>query len=190
MLKPIEESMDKVLGTSIDPFTGYKRNINKVLWVYFIIITALQSVAVIPYALVHWSVWLSLDRRYITWLSLVTIAFNYNLWFIPVRMAFPCHTPASIPLWFTIDVLADLVYIIDMIIFQQRLQFCKAGDIIVSTNRSILFPFFVRSFIYIYIIIWILIMFNPSNYILHFAHILLNFVSMTKLLLRRITEPP
>lgn len=31
MLKPIEDSMDKVLGTSIDPFTGYKHSINKVL---------------------------------------------------------------------------------------------------------------------------------------------------------------
>ncbi|XP_046702054.1 cyclic nucleotide-gated cation channel beta-3-like [Silurus meridionalis] len=91
VLKPIEDRMDKVLGTSIDSFT---------------------------------------DRRYITWLSLVTIAFSYNLWFIPVRMTFPCHTPTSVPLWFTVDVIADLIYIIDMIIFQPRLQFCKAGDII------------------------------------------------------------
>ncbi|XP_053098394.1 cyclic nucleotide-gated cation channel beta-3 [Pangasianodon hypophthalmus] len=91
MLKPIEDGMDKVLGTSMDPFT---------------------------------------DRRYIAWLSLVTVAFSYNLWFIPVRMTFPCHTPGSIPLWFTLDVLADLIYIIDMIIFQPRLQFCKTGDII------------------------------------------------------------
>ncbi|KAI5085881.1 cyclic nucleotide-gated cation channel beta-3, partial [Silurus meridionalis] len=95
VLKPIEDRMDKVLGTSIDSFT---------------------------------------DRRYITWLSLVTIAFSYNLWFIPVRMTFPCHTPTSVPLWFTVDVIADLIYIIDMIIFQPRLQFCKAGDIIVSIN--------------------------------------------------------
>lgn len=87
--------------------------------------------------------WPSLDRRYITWLSVVTIAFSYNLWFIPVRMVFSCHTPGSIPLWFTADVLADLIYIIDMIIFQPRLQFCKSGDIIVSTTQSILLPLFV-----------------------------------------------
>lgn len=31
MLKPIEDRMDKVLGTSIDPFTGYKHIINKLL---------------------------------------------------------------------------------------------------------------------------------------------------------------
>ncbi|KAL6488674.1 hypothetical protein MHYP_G00024150 [Metynnis hypsauchen] len=72
----------------------------------------------------------AVNRRYIAWLSIVTIAFNYNLWFIPVRMAYPYHTPASIPLWVTLDVTADLIYIIDMVIFQPRLQFCKGGDII------------------------------------------------------------
>ncbi|XP_016301452.1 cyclic nucleotide-gated cation channel beta-3 [Sinocyclocheilus anshuiensis] len=70
------------------------------------------------------------DRRYIAWLSLVTIAFNYNMWFIPVRMAFPYHDPAAVPLWFTLDIIADIIYVIDMIVFQPRLQFCKGGDII------------------------------------------------------------
>ncbi|KAK1795113.1 hypothetical protein P4O66_010293 [Electrophorus voltai] len=70
------------------------------------------------------------DRWYIIWLSIVTIALNYNLWFIPVRMAFPYHTPGTVPLWVTLDVLADLIYIIDMLVFQPRLQFCIAGDII------------------------------------------------------------
>nr|XP_055038296.1 cyclic nucleotide-gated cation channel beta-3 isoform X1 [Misgurnus anguillicaudatus] len=91
LLKPIEDKMDKKLGSSIDPFT---------------------------------------DRRYIAWLSVVTIAFNYNLWYIPVRMAFPYHNPETIPLWITLDLMADCVYIIDMIVFQPRLQFCKGGDII------------------------------------------------------------
>ncbi|XP_076850756.1 cyclic nucleotide-gated channel beta-3 [Brachyhypopomus gauderio] len=91
VLKAIDDRMDDVLGTSLEPFT---------------------------------------DRRYIIWLSMVTIALNYNLWFIPVRMAFPYHTPGTIPLWVTLDVLADLIYIIDMLVFQPRLQFCIAGDII------------------------------------------------------------
>ncbi|XP_073797045.1 cyclic nucleotide-gated channel beta-3 isoform X4 [Danio rerio] len=70
------------------------------------------------------------DRRYITWLSMVTIAFNYNLWFVPVRMAFPYHSPEVVPLWFTLDIIADFIYIFDMIFFQPRLQFSKGGDII------------------------------------------------------------
>ncbi|XP_057178302.1 LOW QUALITY PROTEIN: cyclic nucleotide-gated cation channel beta-3 [Triplophysa rosa] len=70
------------------------------------------------------------DRRYIKWLSVVTIAFNYNVWFAPARLCFPYHTPGSIPFWIFFDVLADLVNILDIIIFQPRLQFVKAGDII------------------------------------------------------------
>uniref|UniRef100_A0A8C2GPM1 Cyclic nucleotide gated channel subunit beta 3, tandem duplicate 2 n=1 Tax=Cyprinus carpio TaxID=7962 RepID=A0A8C2GPM1_CYPCA len=79
------------------------------------------------------------DRKYIAWLSLVTIAFNYNLWFIPVRMAFPYHDPEAVPLWFTLDIIADIIYVIDIIVFQPRLQFCKGGDIIVRKKEQTLF---------------------------------------------------
>ncbi|KAM6971504.1 cyclic nucleotide-gated channel beta-3-like [Tautogolabrus adspersus] len=90
VLKPMEDQMDYVLGTTIDPFT---------------------------------------DRRYIAWLSLVTLAFNYNTWFITARLCFPYHTETSIPIWFSLDLLADLIYLID-ILFQARKQFVKGGDII------------------------------------------------------------
>uniref|UniRef100_A0A3Q0T187 Cyclic nucleotide gated channel subunit beta 3, tandem duplicate 2 n=1 Tax=Amphilophus citrinellus TaxID=61819 RepID=A0A3Q0T187_AMPCI len=70
------------------------------------------------------------DRRYIAWLSLVTMAFNYNTWFITARLCFPYHTETSIPYWFTLDVLADIVYLADSIIFQSRKQFVKGGDIV------------------------------------------------------------
>lgn len=72
------------------------------------------------------------DRRYIAWLSLVTLAFNYNIWFITARMCFPYHTQRTIPLWLTLDLLADLIYLADSAVFQPRKQFVKAGDIIVS----------------------------------------------------------
>ncbi|KAK2870276.1 hypothetical protein Q8A67_024668 [Cirrhinus molitorella] len=70
------------------------------------------------------------DRRYIKWLSIVTIAFNYNVWLATARLCFPYHTPVTIPFWIFFDVLADLVNIIDITMFQPRLQFVKAGDII------------------------------------------------------------
>ncbi|XP_048867226.1 cyclic nucleotide-gated cation channel beta-3-like isoform X2 [Brienomyrus brachyistius] len=70
------------------------------------------------------------DRRYIFWLSLVTLAYNYNMWFVPIRLAFPLHSPRSIPFWTFFDVLADIIYLIDMMAFQTRLQFVKGGDII------------------------------------------------------------
>lgn len=72
------------------------------------------------------------DRRYIAWLSLVTVAYNYNVWFITARMCFPYHTETTIPFWFTMDILADLIYLTDAIMFQPRKQFVKGGDIIVS----------------------------------------------------------
>lgn len=73
------------------------------------------------------------DRRYIAWLSLVTLAFNYNTWFITARLCFPYHTESAIPLWLALDSLADLVYLTDSVVFQSRKQFVKAGDIIVSS---------------------------------------------------------
>lgn len=72
------------------------------------------------------------DRRYIAWLSVVTLAFNYNTWFITARLCFPYHTESAIPLWLSLDVLADLIYLTDSVVFQPRKQFVKAGDIIVS----------------------------------------------------------
>lgn len=73
------------------------------------------------------------DRRYIAWLSLVTLAFNYNTWFVTARLCFPYHTESAIPLWLTLDSLADLIYLTDSVVFQSRKQFVKAGDIIVSS---------------------------------------------------------
>ncbi|KAE8280029.1 Cyclic nucleotide-gated cation channel beta-3 [Larimichthys crocea] len=71
-----------------------------------------------------------LDRRYIAWLALVSVAFNYNIWFCTVRLVFPYHNPTANYYWIFFDILSDLVYIIDIIIWQPRLQFVKGGDII------------------------------------------------------------
>ncbi|XP_063062344.1 cyclic nucleotide-gated cation channel beta-3-like [Engraulis encrasicolus] len=70
------------------------------------------------------------DMRYIKWMFVVTIAYNYNVWLIPLRMCFPYHTEESIPYWIFFDILFDLVMIFDIIVFRQRLQFVKGGDII------------------------------------------------------------
>ncbi|KAM6908074.1 LOW QUALITY PROTEIN: cyclic nucleotide-gated channel beta-3-like [Lycodopsis pacificus] len=70
------------------------------------------------------------DRRYIAWLSVVTLAFNYNTWFLTARLCFPYHNESVIPYWFILDMLADLIYFTDSNIFQARKQFVKGGDII------------------------------------------------------------
>lgn len=76
------------------------------------------------------------DRRYIAWLSLVTVAINYNLWFVTARLCFPYHNETTIPYWFVVDLVADIIYATDAILFQPRKQFVKGGDIIVSLERS------------------------------------------------------
>ena len=72
------------------------------------------------------------DRRYIAWLSVVAVAINYNLWFCTARMAFPYHNASVNPYWIICDFLTDVVTVVDVVVWQCRLQFVKAGDIIVS----------------------------------------------------------
>ncbi|KAI1243490.1 hypothetical protein IHE44_0001115, partial [Lamprotornis superbus] len=70
------------------------------------------------------------DRRYVAWLMLVTIAYNWNCWFIPLRYVFPYQTPSNTIYWFVIDVICDICYLCDLIIFQPRVRFIQGGDII------------------------------------------------------------
>uniref|UniRef100_UPI003AABF4A7 cyclic nucleotide-gated channel beta-3-like n=1 Tax=Centroberyx gerrardi TaxID=166262 RepID=UPI003AABF4A7 len=72
----------------------------------------------------------SSDRRYIAWLTVVAVAYNYNIWFCTARLAFPYHDSTTIPYWIFFDILSDMVNVIDIIIWQPRLQFVKAGDIV------------------------------------------------------------
>lgn len=69
---------------------------------------------------------------YVLWLFFVVMAWNWNCWLIPVRWAFPYQTPANIHYWLLVDYLCDLIYLLDILIFQTRLQFVQGGDIIVS----------------------------------------------------------
>ncbi|KAM6195393.1 LOW QUALITY PROTEIN: cyclic nucleotide-gated channel beta-1 [Sarcoramphus papa] len=70
------------------------------------------------------------NLMYVLWLFFVVMAWNWNCWLIPVRWAFPYQTPANIHCWLLVDYLCDLVYLLDILIFQTRLQFVQGGDII------------------------------------------------------------
>ncbi|XP_077364794.1 cyclic nucleotide-gated channel beta-3 [Festucalex cinctus] len=91
LFRPIEEKLDTVLGSTIDPFT---------------------------------------DRRYIAWLAIVAVAYNYNIWFCSARLAFPFHNETTNRYWIFFDILSDLVNVLDIMVWQPRLQFVKAGDVI------------------------------------------------------------
>ncbi|XP_057286459.1 cyclic nucleotide-gated cation channel beta-1 [Pezoporus wallicus] len=70
------------------------------------------------------------NLMYVLWLFFVVMAWNWNCWLIPVRWAFPYQTPANIHCWLFIDYLCDLIYLLDILVFQTRLQFVRGGDII------------------------------------------------------------
>uniref|UniRef100_A0A3Q2FRR9 Cyclic nucleotide-gated cation channel beta-1-like n=1 Tax=Cyprinodon variegatus TaxID=28743 RepID=A0A3Q2FRR9_CYPVA len=67
---------------------------------------------------------------YVLWMFLVSLAWNWNVWLIPVRWAFPYQTPGNIYYWLVTDYLCDLIYILDITVFQPRLQFVRGGDIV------------------------------------------------------------
>uniref|UniRef100_A0A3P8RIN0 Cyclic nucleotide gated channel subunit beta 1a n=1 Tax=Amphiprion percula TaxID=161767 RepID=A0A3P8RIN0_AMPPE len=67
---------------------------------------------------------------YVLWLFLVVAAWNWNVWLIPVRWAFPYQTPENIHLWLLADYTCDLIYVLDILVFQPRLQFVRGGDIV------------------------------------------------------------
>ncbi|XP_053710559.1 cyclic nucleotide-gated cation channel beta-3 isoform X2 [Synchiropus splendidus] len=70
------------------------------------------------------------DFIYVVWLFFVVAAWNWNVWLIPVRWAFPYQTPENIHLWLLVDYTCDLIYIVDMVVIQTRLQFVRGGDIV------------------------------------------------------------
>uniref|UniRef100_A0A8C2FSN2 Cyclic nucleotide gated channel subunit beta 1b n=1 Tax=Cyprinus carpio TaxID=7962 RepID=A0A8C2FSN2_CYPCA len=73
---------------------------------------------------------------YVLWLFCVSLAFNWNVWMIPVRWAFPYQTPDNIHVWLLIDYLCDAIYILDILAFQPRLQFVLHGDIVVNIGKG------------------------------------------------------
>ncbi|XP_041804631.1 cyclic nucleotide-gated cation channel beta-3 [Chelmon rostratus] len=70
------------------------------------------------------------DLIYVIWLFFVVAAWNWNVWLIPVRWAFPYQTAENIHLWLLADYTCDLIYITDILVFQPRLQFVRGGDIV------------------------------------------------------------
>ncbi|XP_045149838.1 cyclic nucleotide-gated cation channel beta-1 [Echinops telfairi] len=75
------------------------------------------------------------NLMYILWLFFVVLAWNWNCWLIPVRWAFPYQRPDNLYLWMLMDYLCDFIYLLDITLFQLRLQFVKGGDIITDKKE-------------------------------------------------------
>ncbi|XP_017328974.2 cyclic nucleotide-gated cation channel beta-1 [Ictalurus punctatus] len=72
---------------------------------------------------------------YVLWLFFVTLAWNWNVWMIPVRWAFLYDVKGSLYPWLIADYLCDTIYILDILLFQPRLQFIRGGDIITDKKE-------------------------------------------------------
>ncbi|XP_074175148.1 cyclic nucleotide-gated channel beta-3 isoform X2 [Rhinolophus sinicus] len=75
------------------------------------------------------------DQFYFLWLLLVTIAYNWNCWLIPLRLVFPYQTPDNVCYWLVADIVCDGIYLCDMLLIQPRLQFIRGGDTIVESHE-------------------------------------------------------
>ncbi|XP_023602043.1 LOW QUALITY PROTEIN: cyclic nucleotide-gated cation channel beta-1, partial [Myotis lucifugus] len=54
---------------------------------------------------------------------------------LTMRWAFPYQTPGNLYFWLLMDYLCDLIYILDITVFQMRLQFVRGGDIITDKKE-------------------------------------------------------
>ncbi|KAJ6666149.1 hypothetical protein lerEdw1_001053 [Lerista edwardsae] len=72
------------------------------------------------------------NLMYVLWLLIVVLAWNWNCWLIPVRWAYPFQTPRNVHYWMIVDYICDFIYLLDITVFQVRLQFVEKGDIILD----------------------------------------------------------
>ncbi|XP_051011883.1 cyclic nucleotide-gated cation channel beta-3 [Acomys russatus] len=75
------------------------------------------------------------DRVYLLWLLLVTVAYNWNCWLLPVRLVFPYQTPYNKHYWIITDIICDIIYLGDILFIQPRLQFIRGGEVIVDSDE-------------------------------------------------------
>ncbi|XP_077349112.1 cyclic nucleotide-gated channel beta-3 [Lithobates pipiens] len=76
------------------------------------------------------------DPLYLFWLFIVSISFNWNCWFIPLRIVFPLQTSDNLFYWMLVDYICDVCYLLDILVFQPRLQYIKGGDIVAEKKQT------------------------------------------------------
>lgn len=66
-------------------------------------------------------------KFYISWLFIVTLSFIYNAFVIPLRTSFPFQTAENYQSWFIADVVADIIYLIDLLFIKHRTMYLYEG---------------------------------------------------------------
>ncbi|KAK6041786.1 hypothetical protein COOONC_20709, partial [Cooperia oncophora] len=76
-------------------------------------------------------------RIYMTWLFLVTSAFLYNAYCIPLRSSYPYQTKSNLLYWLILDYTCDIIYFIDMVLIKPRLRFMKGGISVKARDETL-----------------------------------------------------
>ncbi|XP_050307210.1 cyclic nucleotide-gated cation channel beta-1 [Anthonomus grandis grandis] len=82
-------------------------------------------------------------KTYVFWMFVVTLAVLYNAWVIPLRSTFPYQTAQNRAGWMTFDYIADIIYIIDVILIQPRVKYLHEGFWV--TERNLLRQNFIKN---------------------------------------------
>ncbi len=60
-------------------------------------------------------------------MGVVSVAFAYNAFVVPMRASFPVQTELSLPAWLFFDYLSDTVYVLDIVLVQFHLSWRVQG---------------------------------------------------------------
>lgn len=73
---------------------------------------------------------------YISWLTVLTIVYLYNCWFIVIRSFFPLQTKENVHMFILVDLVCDLVYLLDILWFKSRLRYFENGLLIKEAHLT------------------------------------------------------
>nr|CAD7265631.1 unnamed protein product [Timema shepardi] len=83
--------------------------------------------------------WMSLHPEsyaYILWLIVVSMAFLYNCWVVPLRSTFLFRNQENLSLWFAVDCCADAIYLLDLMVVKPRIMYLLDGFWIHDTKLT------------------------------------------------------
>lgn len=66
-------------------------------------------------------------KLYISWLMIVTVAYTYNSWVLPLRCCFPYQTESNLKAWMYADYTMDFIYLMDLVVVKSRVMYLSDG---------------------------------------------------------------
>ena len=76
------------------------------------------------------------DNLYFFWQFLSTLSLMYNAIFVPLRSTFSYQTKENLIAWLVFDYAADIIYLVDILLFQRHRQFLEGGCVVDDPKRT------------------------------------------------------